>query len=77
MHLAYTTKLGFRTRKIDVSVQKIDGSHLRTFKIVIVDYLVKNKFEKIRFFQKTFLSAIIGLEVILEILFLTLSRVDV
>ena len=47
MHPAYAMKLGFRTRKIDVGTQKINGSHLDTFGIVIADYLVKNKLGRV------------------------------
>ena len=50
MHSAYATKLGLCTRKIDVSAQKIDGSYLDIFGIVIVDYSVKDKLGKFQFF---------------------------
>ena len=50
MHSAYATKLGFRTGKIDVGTQKIDGSHLDTFEMVIADCSVKDKLERVRFF---------------------------
>ena len=43
IHPVYATNLGFRTRKIDVGAQKIDGFYLNTFKIVIADYSVKNR----------------------------------
>ena len=47
MHPIYTTKLGLCTRKIDVGIQKIDGSYLDTFEIVVADCLVKNKLERV------------------------------
>ena len=50
MHPAYTTKLGLRARKIDVDTQKIDGSYLDTFGMVIADCSVKNKLRRVRFF---------------------------
>ena len=74
---AYTTKLGLRTKKINVGTQKIDGSHLDIFGIVIADCLVKNKLGRVRFFQKTFLLANISLEVVLGMPFLTLSQADI
>ena len=55
MHPTYTMKLGFRAKKIDFGVQKIDGSHLDSFGIVIADCSVKNELERIQFFQETFL----------------------
>ena len=77
MHPAYATKLGHCARKIDVGAQKIDRSHLHTFGIVIADCSVKNKLERVRFFQKTFLLANISLKVILGILFLNFSKADI
>ena len=50
MHPGYATKLGLRARKIDVGAQKIDRSHLDTFKMVIVDCSVKDKLRRVRFF---------------------------
>ena len=70
-------KLGLCARKVDVVVQKIDRSHLNTFRMVIADYSVKDKLERVRFFQETFLLANIGLEVVLEMPFLNLSKVDI
>ena len=77
MHPAYNTKLGLRTRKIDVGAQKIDGSHLDIFGMFIVDCSVKNKLGRVQYFQKTFLLANIDLEVVLEMLFLTFSKADI
>ena len=34
----YTTKLGLKVRKTDIGVQKIDGSTLKTFGIVLADF---------------------------------------
>ena len=50
MHPAYATKLGLRARKINIGAQKIDGSHLDTFGMVIVNCSVKDKLRRIRFF---------------------------
>ena len=77
MHPAYATKLGLRARKIDVGAQKIDGSHLDTFGMVIADCSVKDKLGRVRFFQETFLLPNIGLEVVLGMLFLTFSKADI
>ena len=77
MHPAYATKLGLRTRKIDVGAQKINGSYLDTFGMVIVDCSVKDKLKRVQFFQKTFLLANIGLEVVMGMFFLTLSKADI
>lgn len=54
MTLAYITKLGFLTLKITVDAQKIDGSALATYEIVIAYFLLQNKLQKIWFFEKAF-----------------------
>ena len=77
MYPAYATKLGFCTKKIDVGTQKIDRSHLDTFGIVIADCSVKNKFERVQFFQETFLLANIGIEVVVGMSFFIFSKANI
>ena len=50
MTLAYASKLGPRVQKTDVEDQKIDGSLLRIFKIVIASFQVEDKLGRARFF---------------------------
>ena len=70
-------KLGFCIKKIDISMQKIDRSYLDIFRIVIIDYLNKNKLGKVRFFYSTFLLANISLEVVLEMVFSFVCKVNI
>ena len=77
IHPIYITKLGFCTRKIDIGIEKIDGSYLNTFGIVLADYSVKNKLGKMLFFNETFLLVSIGLDVVLGMPLLTLNKVNV
>ena len=74
---AYTKKLGLKTRKTNVATQKIDGSALETFKMMIADFQVENKGSRSKFFQETFLVTDIKFEVVLEMLFLKISNADV
>ena len=74
---AYTKQLGLWTRKTDVKAQKIDGSLLATYGMVIAAFQVKDKLGRARFFQETFLLADTSIEVILEMPFLTLSNADI
>ena len=46
MHPAYAAKLGLRVRETDVGAQKIDGSHLDTFGMVIAGFSVEDKLGK-------------------------------
>ena len=77
MSPAYIKKLGLQTWKTNVGAQKIDGSALETFEMVIADFQVEDKVGKPRFFQETFLVAKIKFEVILEMPFLKISNTDV
>lgn len=77
MTLVYTSKLGFQVYCIDVKTQKIDGSILKTFKIVLVSFQAKYKLRKTRFFQKIFLLTDTSVEMVLEMPFLTFSNANI
>ena len=77
MSPAYIKKLGLKARKTNVGAQKIDGSALKTFEMVIANFQVKDKVGRPRFFQETFLVADTKFEVILGIPFLKISNADV
>lgn len=47
IYLAYSTKFGFCARIVNISAQKINEFYLNIFKIVITDYSVKNKLERV------------------------------
>ena len=47
---AYSKQLGFQIQKTDVKAQKIDGSLLRTFEMVIAGFQVEDKLGRARFF---------------------------
>ena len=70
-------KLGLPIRPTDVEAQKIDDTMLDTFEMVVTAFSVTNKANRVRFFEETFLVANISLEVVLGMLFLTLSGADV
>ena len=74
---AYAKKMGLRVRKTDVNAQKIEGSTLKTYGMVIASFQVQDKFGKARFFQETFLVADTSVEVVLGMPFLALSKVEV
>ena len=76
MSPAYTKKLGLKTWKINVRAQKIDGSALETFGMVIAGFQVEDKGGRPEFFQETFLVTNIKFEVVLRMLFLKISNAD-
>ena len=74
---AYAKKLGLWIRKTELGAQKIDGSSLDTFGMVITSFQVQDILEKFRFFQETFLVADTRMNIVLGIPFLTLSNIDI
>ena len=77
MSPAYAKSLGLKTWKINVGAQKIDGSALKTFEIVIVDFQVEDKNGRPRFFQGTFLVADTKFEIVLGMLVLKISNANI
>ena len=77
MNPAFAWKLGLHIWKTNVGAQKIDGSALETFEMVIADFQLEDKGGKPRLFQETFLVANTKFEVILKMLFLKISNADV
>ncbi len=73
----YIAKLGLITRKTNIGAQKIDGSILETYKMVIAGFLIQDRLEKIWFFKETFLLANTSIEVILGMLFLTFLDINI
>ena len=72
----YAWKLELKIRKTNVGAQKIDGSALETFEMIIADFQIENKASRPRFFQETFLVANTKFEIILKMLFLRISNMD-
>ena len=77
MSPAYTKKIGLKIRKTNIRAQKIDGSALEAFVMVITDFQVEDKNGRPRFFQETFLVADTKFEVILGMPFLKISNANV
>ena len=77
VHLAFAKELGFPIRPTDVGAQKIDGTMLETYEMVVAALSVEDKANRVRFFEKTFLVANVSPEVVFEMLFLILSGADV
>ena len=76
MSPAYAKSLSLKTWKTDVRAQKIDGSALETFGMVIADFQVEDKGGRPKFFQETFLVANTKFEVVLGLPFFKPSNAD-
>ena len=77
IHPTCARELDLFIRPTDVGTQKIDGTTLDIFGIVVATFSMTNKANRIKFFEKIFLVANINPEVVFEILFLTLNGADV
>ena len=77
MTSTYVSKLGLWVYYTDIRAQKIDGSTLVTFGMVLASFQMEDKLGKARFFQGTFLSANISAKIVLGMPFLTLSNANV
>ena len=77
MSPAYIEKLGFKIQKTNVKAQKIDGSILKIFGMVIVDFQIEDKVGRPKFFQEIFLVADTKFEVILRMFFLKISNTNI
>ena len=77
IHPTFAQELGLPIRTTDIGAQKIDGTMLDTFGMMVVAFLVTDKANRVKFFKKTFLVANVSPEVVLGMPFLTLSGADV
>ena len=77
VHPAFAKELGLPNRPTDVGAQKIDGTMLDIYEMVVAAFSVKNKAHRVRFFEKTFLVANVSPEVVFGMPFLTLSGANV
>ena len=74
---AYASKLGLQVHRTNIEAQKIDGSTLKTFGMVLASFQVEDKLGRARFFQETFLLVNISMKIVLGMPFLTLSNANV
>ncbi len=77
MNQAFAQKLGLKIRKTNVGAQKIDGTILETYGMVVSNFSVSDKNGRERFFEESFLLADVRLDIVLGMLFLTMSNADV
>ncbi len=77
MSQAFTSQLGLKIWITYITAQKIDGTTLEIYRIVVSIFSVSNKDSWERFFEETFLLANVKSDIIVEMLFLTMSNADV
>ena len=77
VHPAFAKELSLPIRPTDVGAQKIDGIRLETYEMVVAAFLMEDKANRVKFFEKTFLVANISPEVVLRMPFFTWSGANV
>ena len=77
IHPTLARELGLPIRPTDVGAQKIDGTLLDTFGMVVAAFSVEDKANRVRFFEETFLVANVSPEMVFGMFFLTLSGADI
>ena len=77
IHPTFAKQLGLPIKPTDVGAQKIDGTMLDTYGMVVAAFSVEDKANQVRFFEETFLVANVSPEVVLGMPFFTLNSADV
>ena len=77
MHPAFAERLGLVMQTTNVGAQKIDGTTLETYGIVVAVFSVTDQANRVKFFEETFLVANVSPDVVLRMPFLILSGADV
>ncbi len=77
MSQAFAQQLGFKIRKTNVRAQKIDGTTLETYGMIVSTFTVSDEDGKERFFEESFLLADVSPDIVLGMPFLTMSNADV
>ncbi len=77
MSQAFAQQLGLKICKTNVGAQKIDGTILETYGMVVSTFSMSDKDGRERFFEESFLLADIKPDIVLGMPFLTISNADV
>ncbi len=77
MSQVFAQQLSLKIRKTNVGAWKIDGTTLETYEIVVSTFLVLDKDGRERFFEESFLLADVKPDIVLGMLFPTMSNTDV
>lgn len=72
--LAYTLKLKLKVYFTNIKAEKIDNFIFKILEMVLTNFKIKIEFQKLWFFWEILLLANSNIEIVLEILFLILSK---
>lgn len=74
---AFTLLLGLKIWKTNVKVQKIDGTILKIYWMIVSIFSMLDKNGKKRLFEKSFVLANVKLDVVFEMFFFIMSNADI
>ena len=74
MNSAFVSQLGLKIWKTNVGAQKIDGTTLETYGMIVFIFSMSDKDGKKRFFEESFLLTEVKLEIVVKMPFLTMSN---
>ena len=77
MYPALTKRLGFVVQTTNIGAQKINGTTLEIYEIVVAAFSVTDQANRVKFFKETFLVANISPDVVFGMPFLTFSGADI
>ena len=77
MNPAFASQLCLKTRKTNVGAQKIDGTTLETYEMVVSIFFLSDKDSWKKFFEESFLLADVKPGVVFGMPFLTMSNADI
>lgn len=77
IHLSFVKELGFPIKSTEVGGQKINGTILDIYEIIVTVFSVIYKANQVRYFKMTFVMGNINPKVVFRIFFLTLSSANV
>ena len=77
IHPAFAERLGLVVQTTNIGAQKIDGTTLETYGMVVVTFSMTDQADRVRFFEEIFLIANVSPDVVLGMPFLILSGADI
>ncbi len=77
MSQAFAQQLGLKICKTNVGAQKIDGTILETYGMIVSTFSISDKDGKERFFEESFLLIDVKPDIVLGMPFLTMSNADI
>ena len=77
MSLMIASQLGFKIWNTNIGAPKIDGIILKIYGMVVSTFSLSDKDGREKFFEESFLLADVKSEIVLGMLFLTISNADV